>query len=48
MLSPSAGQLYNLKADPGEAKNVIAAHPEVAKSLQEQLQQLVDAGGIRE
>ncbi len=45
---PSAGQLYNLKADPGEAKNVIAAHPEVAKSLQEQLQQLVDAGGIRE
>jgi hypothetical protein len=30
---PTERQLYNLVQDPGEANNVIAAHPEIEKRL---------------
>jgi arylsulfatase A-like enzyme len=39
--------LYNLETDPGESKNVIDAHPEIAKEMQEQLQALIAAGRSR-
>ena len=37
-------QLYNLKDDPGETKNLIATHPEIAKRLKAKLDELVAAG----
>jgi arylsulfatase A len=40
-------ELYNLKADPGEAHNIITDHPEKAESMGRQLQSLVDAGRVR-
>jgi arylsulfatase A-like enzyme len=45
---PSSGQLYNLKDDVGESKNVIDVHPEIADSMTKQLQALVDAGRVRD
>lgn len=39
--------LYNLETDPGERKNVIKDHPDVAKRMQEQLAKLIDAGRSR-
>ncbi len=39
--------LYNLKADPGELKNLVAEHPEMAARLEKQLQAMVDAGTLR-
>lgn len=40
-------ELYNLKDDPGESKNIIADHPEKSESMKLQLQGLVDAGRVR-
>jgi arylsulfatase A len=40
-------QLFNLAADPSEKKSVIADHPELAKKLIAQLQQILDAGRTR-
>jgi arylsulfatase A-like enzyme len=34
-------ELYDLKKDPGETKNVIAQHPQVAKQLKEQMEKWV-------
>ena len=42
-----AGQLYNLKDDPSEAKNVWADHPEVVKRLTAELNRLRDQGRSR-
>jgi len=35
-----AAQLYDLEADPGQARNVIREHPEVAKALSQRLSEL--------
>ena len=40
-------ELYNLATDPAEKHNIIAAHPEVAKRLKQELQALIDAGHSR-
>lgn len=40
--------LYNLKEDPSEKKNLLSENPEIAESMSKQLQQLMDAGGIRQ
>ena len=40
-------QLYNLKKDVGEQDNIIADHPEIAESMDRQLNQLVEAGRVR-
>nr|MBI1228700.1 sulfatase-like hydrolase/transferase [Cytophagales bacterium] len=37
-------QLYNLAIDPGETANVVAANPELAASLKEELAQLIKNG----
>ena len=42
-----AGQLYNLKDDPSEAKNVWADHPEVVNRLTAELNRLRDQGRSR-
>ena len=39
--------LYNLADDPGETRNVASEHPDVAKQMQEQLEQLIAAGRTR-
>jgi arylsulfatase A-like enzyme len=41
-------QLYNLKNDPAEGKDVIAEHPEVAKQLEALLERYRDGGYSRE
>jgi arylsulfatase A len=41
------GELYNLKQDVGESKNIIADHPEIAESMDRQLQEFVDSGRVR-
>jgi arylsulfatase A-like enzyme len=41
------GSLYNLKADPAEAKDVAKAHPEIAKRLYEKLVADSEAGFTR-
>ena len=41
-------ELYNLKQDPSEKKNIIADHPERAEAMAKKLQSLVDAGRIRQ
>ncbi len=41
------GQLYNLDKDPSEQKNVINEHPEVGKSMDAQLKELVKSSGLR-
>jgi arylsulfatase A len=40
-------ELYNLKDDPGEQKNVIADHPEKAESLAAELKALITNGRVR-
>ena len=40
-------QLYNLKNDPGETKNLTLEHPEISKRLKEQLTRIVDSGRSR-
>ena len=40
--------LYNLKEDPSEKRNLLSENPEIAESMSKQLQQLMDAGGIRQ
>ena len=41
-------ELYDLENDPGEQKNVIKQHPEVAKDLQKQLNEILqDETGLR-
>lgn len=40
-------ELYNLKTDPSEIRNVIAEHPELADSMSRQLQALIDADRVR-
>jgi arylsulfatase A len=41
-------ELYYLLADPSESNNVISHHPEQAESMAQQLQQLMDAPGVRQ
>jgi arylsulfatase A len=40
-------QLFDLETDPGETRDVSAAHPEVAARLQARLAQLIAAGRSR-
>ena len=40
-------ELYNLEKDPSESKNIIKAHPEKAKAMEQQLETLMAAEGIR-
>ena len=40
-------QLYNLADDPGEQNNVIDEHPEIAKSMAEELEKLLNGESIR-
>lgn len=40
-------ELYNLTDDPGEAQNVIAAHPEIAEAMEKELLALIQSDGIR-
>jgi len=40
-------KLYNLANDPGETKNVIGEHPEIAKRMQQELEDLIQAGRTR-
>ncbi len=44
---PNPAKLYNLSDDPGEKKNLIKTHPDVAKSMELQLKQLIEGTGIR-
>jgi arylsulfatase A-like enzyme len=46
--APAKGQLFNLAKDIGEQQNVIDQHPELAKELDTQLQELVDKGRVRD
>ena len=43
----SSSELYNLANDPGEANNVIDQHPEIAESMAQKLNELIDAGRVR-
>jgi hypothetical protein len=38
------GQLYNLQDDPGETNNLYFKHPEVVKTLKEQLEKFKQSG----
>jgi arylsulfatase A-like enzyme len=38
------GQLYNLKSDPGETKNLYGQHPEIVKQLKAQLERFKSSG----
>ena len=38
-------ELYDLKTDPGQEKNLAAERPEVAQSLRDALHQVVDRAG---
>ena len=40
-------QLYNLKNDIGEIKNLIATHPEIAQKLKKKLKTIVESGKTR-
>lgn len=40
-------ELFDLAGDPGEKHNVIDAHPEVAKAMEEELAELIEAGRSR-
>jgi arylsulfatase A len=40
-------ELYDLASDPGESKNIIAAHPEKADAMHLQLMGLIEAGRVR-
>ena len=37
-------ELYDLNSDPGERKNVINQHPEIAASMKQQLANIIEAG----
>ncbi|QGJ72367.1 Arylsulfatase A [Planctomycetales bacterium 10988] len=39
-----AGQLYNLKRDPGETENLYQTHPQIVKRLQKKLDQIRSSG----
>jgi 2-oxo-4-hydroxy-4-carboxy--5-ureidoimidazoline (OHCU) decarboxylase len=41
-------RLFDLSDDPGEKKNVIDAHPDVAKRLTAQLEKLITDGRSRD
>ena len=45
--NPGPAELYDLSADIAEVNNVIAEHPQVAKSLRKQLSTIQDSNGIR-
>jgi arylsulfatase A-like enzyme len=45
--SPIEAALYNLELDPSEQNNVIHEHPEIAKRMNEQLQQMKKSPGLR-
>ena len=45
--NPGPAELYDLSADIAEVNNVIAEHPQVAKSLRKQLNTIQDSNGIR-
>jgi len=40
-------QLYDLTKDPGEQNNLINAHPEIAKSMSEELEKILNGQSIR-
>lgn len=42
-----AGQLYNLKSDPGETRNVYLEHPQIVQRLTKTLQDIESASGQR-
>ena len=44
---PIERALYHLGRDPGETKNVIANHPEIAEKLERRLSEMVRSKGIR-
>ncbi len=44
---PKGPELYNLKKDPGESKNVIKANPEIAASMAKQLADIIAGDGVR-
>ena len=44
---PKGTELYNLKTDPSEKKNVIKDHPEKAEAMAKQLMELMKAPGVR-
>jgi arylsulfatase A-like enzyme len=41
-------ELYNLEKDPSESNNVAKQHPEVAAAMAKKLQELIDAGRMRD
>ena len=41
-------KLYNLSDDPGESNNIIKEHPELAKSMEDKLKELITGPGIRQ
>ena len=45
--NPGPAELYDLSTDIAEVNNVIAEHPQVAKSLRKQLSIIQDSNGIR-
>ena len=45
--NPGPAELYDLSADIAEVNNVIAMHPQVAKSLSKQLSTVQASSGIR-
>ena len=42
-----AAELYNLKNDPSESKNLMMTHPEKAKSLDAELTALMASSGVK-
>ena len=42
-----AGQLYNLRDDPGESRNLYLQHPEIVSRLEKEMQAIVTAPGSR-
>jgi hypothetical protein len=44
----ATGQLFNLKDDPSEQKDLFSEKPEVVKTLSEKLKSLKDSGRSRE
>jgi arylsulfatase A len=45
--SPHAPKLFDLTKDPGETTDIATQHPEIAKRLSEQLEQIISAGRSR-
>jgi arylsulfatase A-like enzyme len=44
---PGESELYNLKKDPSEKKNVITDNPEIADSMAKQLADIMSGNGVR-